>query len=140
MRITEIDRTPRSFRKDFPPITRATLALYAGASGDNNAVHIDSDVAKAAGFDDVFAQGMLVMAYMGQALTEVAPQECLRQFSARFIAVTQLGARLGCVGKAGEPYDENNERRVAFDLEMRDQNDQVKLMGRAVVALKRSEI
>ena len=26
-----------------PPITRTTLALYAGASGDHNPVHIDSD-------------------------------------------------------------------------------------------------
>src|ERR1700677_1188107 len=113
--MTETDRMPRRFRKDFPPITRAALALYAGASGDHNAVHIDSDAAKAAGFGDVFAQGMLVMAYMGRALTEVVPQECLRQFSARFLAVTQLGARLGCVGKCGEPYDEDDERRIAFD-------------------------
>lgn len=138
--MTKADRMPRSFRKDFPPITRTTLALYAGASGDHNAVHIDSDAAKAAGFDDVFAQGMLIMAYMGRTLTEVIPQECLRQFSARFLAVTQLGARLGCIGNAGEPYDEDNERRIAFDLEIRDQNDQVKLRGRAVTVLKEGEI
>jgi acyl dehydratase len=138
MSTAEINRISLNFRKDFPPITRATLALYAGASGDHNAVHIDTDAARAAGFDDVFAQGMLVMAYMGRALTETVPQERLRQFSSRFLAVTQLGARLSCVGNAGEPYEEDDECRVAVDLEMRDQNDQVKLTGRAVVALKGS--
>ena len=37
------------------PITRSTLALYAGASGDHNPMHIDIDFAKQAGMDDVFA-------------------------------------------------------------------------------------
>jgi len=45
------------------PITRTTLALFAGASGDHNKIHIDTDFAKKAGLDDVFAQGMLPMAY-----------------------------------------------------------------------------
>jgi acyl dehydratase len=47
----------RIIDKTFPKITRAMLALYAGASGDHNPIHIDSDFAKAAGFPDVFAQG-----------------------------------------------------------------------------------
>ena len=42
-----------------PPVTRATLALYAGASGDHNPIHIDVDFARAAGMPDVFAHGML---------------------------------------------------------------------------------
>ena len=41
---------------------RATLALFAGASGDHNPIHIDLDVARSAGLDDVFAHGMLSMA------------------------------------------------------------------------------
>ena len=34
----------------FRRITRTTLALYAGASGDHNPMHIDIDFAKKAGF------------------------------------------------------------------------------------------
>src|SRR6478736_3981985 len=49
-----------------PPLSRATLALYAGASGDHNPNHIDSDFARAAGMEDVFAQGMLAMAWLGR--------------------------------------------------------------------------
>ena len=50
----------RIVHKTFPPITRHTLALYCGASGDHNPIHVDSDFAKAAGFPDVFSHGMLV--------------------------------------------------------------------------------
>ena len=53
-----------------PPITRTTLALFAGASGDHNPVHIDIDFARAAGMPDVFAHGMLSMAYLGRFLTQ----------------------------------------------------------------------
>ena len=52
----------RVVNKTFPPISRHTLALYCGASGDHNPIHVDLDFAKKAGFDDVFAHGMLVMA------------------------------------------------------------------------------
>ena len=59
---------------ELPPISRYTLALYAGASGDHNPIHIDSDFAKAAGMPDVFAHGMLSMAYLGRMLTDWQPQ------------------------------------------------------------------
>jgi len=125
---------PLHIEQGFPPITRATLALYAGASGDTNAIHIDSDAARAAGFDDVFAQGMLVMAYMGRAITSAVPPHRLRSFSSRFIAITHLGDALKCSGTAGEPFEEKGERRIAIDLEMKNQAGEVKLVGHAVCA------
>ena len=59
----------RIVHKTFPPITRHMLALYCGASGDHNPIHVDIDFAKAAGFPDVFSHGMLVMAYLGPRLS-----------------------------------------------------------------------
>ncbi|MBC2778932.1 MaoC/PaaZ C-terminal domain-containing protein [Parasphingopyxis marina] len=123
------------WQKDFPPITRATLALYAGASGDHNAAHIDSDAAKAAGFSDVFGQGMLGMAYMGQTISDTVPPERIRCFSARFVAITQLGARLSCTGRPVRKYEEEGEERIAINLEMTDQFGETKLTGHAVVAV-----
>ncbi len=55
------------------PISRTTLALFAGASGDHNPIHIDTDFARKAGMDDVFAHGMLSMAYLGRLLTGLVP-------------------------------------------------------------------
>ncbi len=120
----------------FPPITRATLAFYAGASGDVNEAHVDLDVARAAGFDDVFAQGMLVMAYMGRAVTDAVPPHRLRALSTRFAGITHLGDALTCSGTAGKAYEEDGERRVAIDLEMTNQSGDPKLVGRAIVAIE----
>ena len=82
-----------------PPLTRTTLALYAGASGDHNPMHIDIDFARAAGMPDVFAHGMLSMAWLGRLLTEWAPQRDLREFSVRFTAMTHVGERIVCTGR-----------------------------------------
>ena len=70
------------------PISRTTLALFAGASGDHNPIHIDLDVARSAGLEDVFAHGMLSMAYLGRLLTGWVPQSRLRSFGVRFVAIT----------------------------------------------------
>lgn len=81
------------------PISRATLALFAGASNDHNPVHIDLDAARAAGMDDVFAQGMLPMAYLGKALTRTFGPRALREFGVRFTAITRVHESLECCGE-----------------------------------------
>ena len=78
------------------PVTRSTLALYAGASGDHNPIHIDLDFARKAGMNDVFAHGMLIMAYLGRAITNIAPQSSLRNFNVRFSSITNVGNVLTC--------------------------------------------
>ncbi len=118
-----------------PPVSRLTLALYAGASGDHNPIHVDLDFAKAAGFPDVFAHGMLVMACLGQAVTDAVPPSKLRGFSTRFVAITQLGARLTCEGSVTELFEDNGERRARLALTARDERGEVKLDGSAVIAL-----
>ncbi|GGM89220.1 MaoC family dehydratase [Dactylosporangium sucinum] len=80
------------------PIARSTLALFAGASGDTNPIHIDLDVARSAGFDDVFAHGMLSMAYLGRLLTGWVPQERILSFGVRFAAITPVHAQPTCTG------------------------------------------
>ena len=125
----------RIVNKTFPPISRHTLALYCGASGDHNPIHVDIDFAKAAGFPDVFAHGMLAMACLGQALTDAVPPARLRTFATRFVAITQLGAELSCEGTVAELFEENGERRARLALTTRDQRGEVKLDGSAVIAL-----
>jgi acyl dehydratase len=125
----------RIVHKEFPPITRHTLALYCGASGDHNPIHVDLDFAKKAGFPDVFAHGMLVMAYLGQALTDAVPPPRLRTFSTRFVAITQLGARLTCEGHVSELIEHNGEPCAKLALTTKDENGEIKLAGEAVIAL-----
>jgi acyl dehydratase len=81
------------------PISRATLALFAGASGDHQPTHIDIDAAKAKGRPDVIAHGMLMMAYLGRMLTDLVPQEKVLAFNARFVAMTPVYAQAACTGR-----------------------------------------
>ena len=118
-----------------PPLTRRTLALYAGGSGDHNPLHIDIDFAKQAGFPDVFAHGMLGMAYLGRLLTGWAPQSALREFGVRFSAITYPGEVLTCTGAVVAKDEAGPERRVTVELKMQNAKGETKIAGRAIVAL-----
>lgn len=119
-----------------PPISRTTLALYAGASGDHNPLHIDSDYAQKAGLPDVIAHGMLVMSYAGRMLTRWVPQRQLRAFNVRFASMTRLRDALTCSGKVAELLERDGERRIRVELSVVNQDGDVKLGGEAVVALE----
>ncbi|MEH6822650.1 MAG: MaoC family dehydratase [Motiliproteus sp.] len=120
---------------ELPPISRFTLALYAGASGDHNPIHIDSDFAQKAGMPDVFAQGMLSMAYLGRLLTNWMPQSQLRSFSNRFVAMTQLRDQITCSGKVVELFELDGEKRARLEIVAAKQDGSQTLVGEAVVAL-----
>lgn len=117
------------------PISRHTLALYCGASGDHNPIHVDLDFAKASGMPDVFAHGMLSMAYLARLLTDWVPQTALRSYGVRFAAITQVGERITCRGKIVEKFSAEGEQRLRLELTTTNQDGQVKLSGDAVVAL-----
>ncbi len=116
-----------------PPVTRHTLALYCGASGDHNPIHVDQDFARSAGMPDVFAHGMLSMAYLGRMLTRWQPQSQLRKFTSRFVAMTQVGDVVSCHGQVVELFTENNEQRVRLEISVTKQNGEVTLTGEAIV-------
>ena len=118
-----------------PPVDRTTLALFAGASGDHNPIHIDVDVARRAGMPDVFAQGMLGMAWVGRVVTAWAPQSRLRRFDARFQGITHLGNAIRCTGRVVEKLQHGGERCVRIELRSANQFGQTKIAGEALVAL-----
>lgn len=120
---------------ELPPISRVTLALYAGASGDHNPVHIDSDFAQQAGMPDVFAQGMLSMAYLGRMLTNWQPQAKLRKFSNRFAAITQLQDVITCTGKVVELVEQNGEALARCEIQAVKATGEQTLVGEALVAI-----
>jgi acyl dehydratase len=114
----------------YGPITRTTLALFAGGSGDHNPIHIDQDFARAAGQPDVFAHGMLSMAYLSRYLLSFAPQSALRAFSARFVAITPVNAVVVCSGR----IIACDARQARFDLRARVSGGAETVVGEARVA------
>ncbi|MEB3020858.1 MaoC/PaaZ C-terminal domain-containing protein [[Mycobacterium] crassicus] len=116
-------------------ISRTTLALFAGASGDHNPIHIDLDVAQSAGLADVFAHGMLSMAYLGRLLTNWVAPESIRDYGVRFAAVTPVNATPTARARIVALDTVDGERRATLELSVTLADGTVTLAGDAVVAL-----
>lgn len=117
------------------PVNRTMLALFAGASNDHNAIHIDLDFARQAGMPDVFAHGMLSMAWLGRLLTRWIDQRQLRTFSVRFAGITHLGHCITCTGKVVDIFEADGERRVRLEIQTANQDGGVLIVGDATVAV-----
>lgn len=115
-------------------ISRTTLALFAGASGDHNPMHIDIDVAKSAGLDDVFVHGMLSMGYLGRLLSDWVPQQRIRAYRVRFAAITPALGQPTATGKVVSIDVVDGERRATLELAVTLADGTVTLTGDAVVA------
>lgn len=61
---------PAELTFELRPVNAVDLALFAAAAGDHNPLHLDADVAKAAGFERPVVHGMLTMAYVARILTQ----------------------------------------------------------------------
>jgi acyl dehydratase len=116
------------------PVDRTTLALFAGASNDHNPIHIDLDYARRAGMPDVFAHGMLSMAWLGRLLTQWVDQRQLREFGVRFVGITHLGHEITCTGKVVDQFECDGEARVRIELQTANQYGEAKVLGEAVIA------
>lgn len=117
------------------PISRHQLALYCGGSGDHNPIHVDLDFAKKFGFKDVFAHGMLSMAFLGRLVTSWVPQTQLRKLGTRFTSITWVGDTITVSGKVTGKREEGGQKLVDLEVKCTNQNGQDTLQGDATVAL-----
>ena len=85
--------------------------------------------------EDVFAQGMLPMAYLGRLLTDWVPQHAIRAFSNRFTAITQIDEAITCRGEIIEKLEKDGEKLVRLNIVATNENGEVKLAGQALIAL-----
>ena len=118
-----------------PPVSRHTLALYCGASGDHNPIHVDLDYAKLAGLDDVIGHGMLSAGYLARMLTDWVPQSAIRSINNRFTAMTNIGDSVTCTGKIVEKFEKGNEKLVRLEMQTHTPEAQT-LITEAVIALE----
>ena len=118
-----------------PPVSRHTLALYCGASGDHNPIHVDLDYAKSAGLDDVIAHGMLSAGYLARMLTDWVPQSSIRSINNRFTAMTHIGDSVTCTGKVVEKFEKGNEKLVRLEMQAHTPEAQT-IIAEAVIALE----
>lgn len=134
--MTTIDVNTEIPTLTLPPISRYTLALFAGASGDHNPIHIDSDFAQQAGMPDVFVHGMLSMAYLGRMLTNWLPQARLKKFSNKFSTITHVHDVISCKGNVIEIIENNNEILARCEIKAVKENGEQTLIGEALVVIE----
>ena len=91
--------------------------------------------AYAAGQSDVFAHGMLVMAYLGRGVTSWVPQSALRRFFTQFKAITRVGEKITVTGKVAKKEEVDGEKQVSLELAAKNDSGDAKAVGEAVVAL-----
>ena len=82
---------------------------------------------------DVFAHGMLSMAYLGQLLTNWVDQSQLREYGVRFTSITPVNATVTCKGKVVEKMEIDGEPCVKLELTTEIDDGTKTLMGDAIV-------
>jgi len=117
------------------PITKTQLALFAGASGDHNPIHLDDDEARSSGLPGVIVHGMLTMAILSQLLTEAVPLDQIRGFTSRFKAMAFPGDTLTCKGTVTARQEEGGETLLDLDLIAQNQKGEPVLQGTARIAV-----
>lgn len=119
----------------FGPYTRKLLAAFAEASGDHNPIHADPDFARAAGFDDVFAHGMLSMALLSRVVTDWAGLDRLENIETRFLAIVPVDAVARFEGRVADRFAEGDRERLRISLTAKLAEGKPFLEGSAIVAI-----
>ncbi|MCP4316131.1 MAG: dehydratase [Hyphomicrobiales bacterium] len=117
------------------PISRTQLALFAGASGDHNPIHLDDEQARAGGLDGVIVHGMLMMAILGQMLSGWVSQARIKKFSSRFAAMSVPGDTIICSGIVVDKREEGGEKLADVEIKAENQKGDALLKGMATVII-----
>lgn len=105
--------------EEIPPlaktVTREDVKAYADASGDQNPLHQDDDVARAVGFPGIIAHGMFTMAHLASSVTRwVGDARAITRLRAQFRAPVLMGETIVAGGTVRSLEPET--RRAVLDL------------------------
>lgn len=110
------------------PVDKVQLVKYSGASGDFNPLHTDPEVGKAVGIGQI-AHGMLIMGFVGQAITDWVPKKFLKKLSVRFAGMTRPGDVVTVTGKVKEKIAEGGLKKIVCDVQAKNQKEEVLVTG-----------
>jgi acyl dehydratase len=120
------------------PVTRLSLVMYCGASGDFNVIHWNERIAKSVGLPDVIAHGMFTMAQAGRYITDwTGDPGALTSFGVRFSApvVVPDNDAFVTIEVTGTVEEKLGNNQVAVALTARSGDAKVLTRARAVVRL-----
>ena len=95
-------------------VTQAQLAKYADASGDHNPLHVDEQFAAATPYGRTIAHGMLVLAFVSEAMTKAFGRAwlCEGKMKARFRAPVFPGDTVTTTGTLKSTTDATAKYQV----------------------------
>jgi acyl dehydratase len=118
------------------PLVKLQHVIYAGASGDFNPLHTDDDFARAVGMKDgVITHGMLIMGFVGQAITGWIPKKYLKRFAVRFAGMTKPGNTITITGTVTDKRNQGGENLITCEVVAVDETGDVKVTGSFDAAL-----
>jgi len=96
-------------------VTREDVRAYADASGDRNPLHLDDEVARAAGFPGIIAHGMFTMGHLVSTLVDwVGDPDALRRIRVQFRAPVFVGETIVAGGTVRQL--DPSDRTVVLDV------------------------
>jgi acyl dehydratase len=110
------------------PVSKVQLVRYAGASGDFNPLHTDSEFGKTVGIGQI-AHGMLIMGFVGEAVTGWVPKKYLRKLSVRFAGMTRPDDVITVTGKVTDKKQENGDNIVRCEVLASNQKGETVIAG-----------
>jgi acyl dehydratase len=118
-----------------PPVDRAQIARFAGASGDFNPLYVDEPFARAAGFRSTIVPGPLAMGALSQMVSEWLKGPFIRRLGAKFLKILWPGDVLTCRGRVTGKHREGSDYLVDFDLWIENQEGEMMVRGTATASL-----
>ena len=114
-------------------VTRADLVAYADASGDQNPIHQDDDVARSVGLPGVIAHGMYTMALAARAVSDWTGAAEVVELGCKFTSPVVVPAEGSVVVTVGGTVKTVADGLATLALEVTCDGTKVLGMPRAVV-------
>jgi 3-hydroxybutyryl-CoA dehydratase len=123
-------------------IVQEEINLYAKASRDYNPIHIDEEFAKKTPLGGTIAHGMLVLAYISQAMADAFGQEWFTggSLNVRFKAPARPGDVITIHGKIQKIQKETERTVIGCDVLCANQKNETVISGEAIVRIKNENI
>lgn len=116
------------------PLTQADVLRFAGASGDFNPLHYDTELARRAGFPAPVAMGQLTAGIVAAWVTDWCGVERLAEFEVRFVAPVLVGDTITLTGEVTDVVTDDG-REMARLTVAASTGDTVVVKGRAAAVI-----